>query len=112
MTIETLTSMLTETLGESIPVFFHHVFITEGEELPPVYVVTAQTGVNPFRADNKNYYMSYLNTVTVCTATFDETILVQVEGILNNAGVPFERSTEFDDDTLLYLTVYEVNLDS
>lgn len=112
MTIETLTSLLTETLGESIPVFFHHVFIAEGEEFPPVYVVTNQTGINPFRADNKNYYMSYVNTVTVYTATFDETILDEVKGILNDAEIPFERSTDFDDDTLLWATVYEVNLDS
>lgn len=112
MTIEELTTLLTETLGDNIPVFFHHVFITEGEEIPPVYVVTDSVGVNPFRADNINYYMSYINTVTVCAASFDETVLNIIEGVFNSAGVPFERETEYDDDTLLYMTIYEVNLDN
>lgn len=112
MTIETLTTLLTEALGDAIPVFFHHVFIEEGEEIPPVYIVTDSTGVNPFRADNINYYMSYINTVTVCTASFDETVLATVEGVFNDAGIPFERETDFDDDQYLYLTVYEVNLEN
>lgn len=115
MTIEELTTLLTETLGDNIPVFFHHVFIDDDDddaEIPPVYVVTESIGVNPFRADNINYYMSYINTVTVCAASFREDLLATIEGVFNSAGVPFERETEYDDDTLLFSTIYEVNLDN
>lgn len=111
MDIATLTDLLEAKLGESIPVFFHHMFVEDGEELPPVYVVTDSQGINPFRADNKNYFMQVINTVTLYAATYREDLLAKVEKVLNDAAIPFDRETEYDEAELMFYTTYTVQLD-
>lgn len=110
MTISELTTALETEFGQNFPVFFHHAFIEEGEEIPASYIVTDSTGVNPFRADNINYYISYVNTVSLYTAIFNQTLMDKVEKVLNDNNIPYDRTTEFDDDSLMYATVYTIEL--
>lgn len=110
MTIAELTAALETEFGQNFPVFFHHAFIEEGEEIPAAYIVTDSTGVNPFRADNINYYTSYINTVSLYTAIFNQTLMNKVEKVLKDNNIPFDRNTDFDPETLLYETVYSIEL--
>lgn len=111
MTISELTTALETTLGASVPVFFHHVFVEDGEEIPPAYIVTDSTGVNPFHADNKTYYFTIINTVTVYSKTYNTTLLSAVDAVLSNNKIPYDRSTEYDEETLMYYTEYDITLD-
>ena len=112
MTIADLTTALETALGASVPVYFHHVFVEDGEELPPAYVVTDSTGVNPFHADNKTYYFTIINTVTVYSKNYNATLLAAVDAVLSNNNIPYDRATEYDEETLMYYTEYDINLDN
>lgn len=110
MTISELTAALETELGASIPVFFHHAFIEASEEIPASYVVTDSTGLNPFRADNMNYYTYYVNTVSLYTAIYDPSIMNKIEKVLNDNNIPFDRNIDYSEETLMYETVYTVEL--
>lgn len=112
MTIQDLTDLIETKFGESVPVFFHHVLVDDGEEIPPVYIITDSQEINAFRADNINYFIQVINTATIWSARYDETLLNKMDAVLAEAAIPYDRTTEYDDDAMMYFTEYTVSLDN
>lgn len=111
MNLYDLTDILTREFKKSIPVYFHHVLLQENEELPVPYIITNSEELTPFRADDCNYFQFVRNTVTLHTERYDPETMKQVEALLTNNQIPFSRSSDFDDDQLLFITEYVVELD-
>lgn len=111
MNLYELTDILKTEFGKNIPVFFHHVLLQENEELPVPYMITNAEELTPFRADDCNYFQFVRNTVTLYTERYDPETMKQVEALLTNNQIPFSRSSDFDDDQLLFITEYVVELD-
>lgn len=111
MNLYELTDILKTEFGSNIPVFFHHVLLQENEELPVPYMITNAEELTPFRADDCNYFQFVRNTVTLYTERYDPETMKQVEVLLTNNLIPFSRSSDFDDDQLLFITEYVVELD-
>lgn len=110
MNLYDLTAVLT-TSFQSVPVFYHHAIIQEGEELPVPFIVTNSESLSPFRADDSNYYAFVRNTVTLYTERYDVELMSSLEDVFNSNCIPFERTTEFDEQQMLFYTEYVVQLD-
>lgn len=112
MTIQELTDLIETKFGESVPVYFHHLLVDYGEELPPVYIITDSQDINPFRADNTNYYVQVENTATIWMSTYDETLLAKMDAVLTEASIPYNRTAEYDETTMMFYTEYSLELDN
>lgn len=110
MNLYDLTAVLTTTF-QAVPTFYHHVIIQEDEELPVPYIVTNSESLAPFRADDSNYYAFVRNTVTLYTERYDVELMNQLEEVFNSNCIPFERTTDFDEQLMLFYTEYVVQLD-
>lgn len=111
MNLYDLTSLLDDKFSKTAPVFYHHAVVQDGEELPVPYIVTNSEEIAPFRADNSNYFSFVQNTVTLYTDRFDPEMMGEVEKVFNDNCIPFERSTDFDEEQMLFFTEYDVQLD-
>lgn len=112
MTIQELTYLIETKFGESVPVFFHHLLVDYDEELPPVYIITDSEDINPFRADNTNYFVQVQNTATIWSSRYDETLLVKMDAVLTEASIPYNRTTDYDETTMMFYTEYTLELDN
>lgn len=110
MNIYDLTTLLTTEFG-SDKVFFHHLIIEENQELPVPFIVTNVEYLNPFRADNINYYQAVNNTVTLNMERFDMDLMAQLEGVFRDNGIAFTRDNDWDQDQQLFFATYTVELD-
>ena len=111
MNLYDLTTLLTTEFGTKVPVFYHHAVVQDEEDLPVPYIVTNSVEITPFRADNSNYFTFVENTVTLYTERFDPDLMKDLEDVFNNNCIPFERSTDFDEEQMLFYTEYDVGLD-
>lgn len=111
MNLYDLTALLNESFNKKAPVFYHHVVVQDEEEAPVPYIVTNSVEISPFRADNSNYFTFVQNTVTLYTDRYDPDLMAELEAVFNANCIPFERSTDFDEEQMLFYTEYEVELD-
>lgn len=111
MNLYDLTALLNESFNKKAPVFYHHVITQDEEEVPVPYIVTNSVEISPFRADNSNYFSFVQNTVTLYTERYDPDLMAELEAVFNNNCIPFARETDFDDEQMLFMTEYEVELD-
>lgn len=110
MNIYDLTTLLTQEFGQD-KVFYHHVFVQEGQELPVPFIVTNVEYLNPFYADNKNYYLAVNNTVTLHTERFDLDLMARLEKVFNDNAISFSRTNDWDEEQELFIATYTVELD-
>lgn len=110
MTIIDLTSKLIEEFPK-VPVFYNHVVVEEGQELNPPYIVTNSEGINPFHADNCNYYTFVRNTVDLYLGTLTEKTLLMLDKFFVKYGIRFDKNESFDEFAYLYQIEYVVYLD-
>ena len=110
MNLYELTTALTTAFGNDVPVYYHHVIVQEGEDLPVPYIITNEEELAPFRADDCNYYQFTNNTVTLYTDTFDVSLMKQLEKVFDDNGVTYERSSDWDEGQMLFYYTYTVGL--
>lgn len=111
MDLYELTTALTTEFGNDAPVYYHHVVVQEGEDLPVPYIITFAEELAPFRADDCNYYQFTNNTVTLYTETFDTALMKRLEKVFVDNRIPFERTTDWDEEQMLFYHTYTVGLE-
>ena len=110
MTIVDLTSALISAFPK-IPVYYNHVIIEEGQEIKPPYIVTNSETINPFHADNCNYYTFVNNTVSLYVGTLSEKYLTMLDKFFTKNGIKFDKNLSFDEFSYLNDLEYTVQLD-
>ena len=115
MTVEQLYNALTESfelMSDTGKIFFDHIYVEDGGEVLPPYMVLTETEKDPFYADNKVFYMTIKHTLDVYTAAYDEELINGVVDFLNGLSLTFSIvPVEWLDDIEAYLTTFEINLD-
>lgn len=106
MTISEFNTLLT-TSTLNIPIAYSH--FNKETELP--YLVYYETGTENSFADNKTYGKVKDIEIELYTELKDVTLEEQLETLLNNNEIPFEKLVEtYIDDEKMYEQVYQITL--
>lgn len=113
MTLETLFEKLIEQLPElAQKTFYDHLIIDEGAELYPPFLFVHETDGQPFNADDIVYYIGVENVIDLYTADRDPAIRRQISRFLDNLEIGYTLTlNEFDDETMLYVDRFTIELD-
>lgn len=110
MNIIDLTSELISAYPK-IPVFYNHVVVEDGQELPVPYIVTNHETIDSFFADNQSYWIASANSVTLYVAKLSEKYLKMLDKFFGLRSIPFGKSVSFDELTMVYSIVYDIQID-
>ena len=96
-----------KTIG--LPVTFNS---WEKDKVPPLpYIVYYETGIDPFYADNQNYYFRKIVTVELYSDYKDEKTEASLEAFFNSQNITLSNVEEtFWEDEHLYEVSYEFEI--
>lgn len=103
MTLEELKSVLEET---DLPVAYRAFPATEAPAMP--FIVYQDIGSDNFGADNIVFFPVMRVQIDLFTRLKERTTEEALEGILNGAGIYWERVPEFIEDEACYRVTYEI----
>lgn len=90
-----------------IPVAYSH--FNTATELP--YIVYYETGTDNVFADNKVFKQCKSVEIELYTSIKDVTLEEQLETLLNNNEIPFDKISEtYIDDEKMFESVYQIEL--
>lgn len=113
MTLEKLYEELTARLPELAQnAFYDHIVIDEGEEIYPPFLFVHETDGTPFNADDHVYYLGIDNVIDLYQAERSPDLRRQICRFLDDLGIAYTLTLEeFDDETMLYIDRFTIELD-
>ena len=91
----------------NIPISYNH-FEKELGIIPP-FIVYRETSPETFKADNKVYFKEYSFQIELVTIKKDIILENQIEELLNNNNIPYEKSDEvWDSKQKIYHNFYDI----
>lgn len=106
-------AMLSELPALAEKSFYDHIEIDEGQELYPPFIFVHETNGTPFNADDTVYYIGVENVIDVYTADRSTEVRKQISDFLTGQSIGYSLTLDsFDDETMLYVDRFTIELDS
>lgn len=91
----------------NIPVAYDH--FDSNKAIPLPFVVYREIAPETFKADGITYYRPYEFEIELITEKKDVSLEGQVETLLTNNKIPYDRENEiWDEDEQIYHNFYEI----
>ena len=91
----------------NIPVAYDH--FDSNKEVQPPFIAYREISPETFKADGITYYRPYEFEIELITEKKDVSLEGQVETLLTNNKIPYDRENEiWDEDEQIYHNFYEI----
>ena len=96
--------------GTGLPFAYHH--FAEGESPQPPFICYLTPGSNNFAADGKVYFKANEVHIELYTDTKDLSVEQQVEAVLDEHGIYYDRSEVWIESEKLYEVLYTFEMEA